>query len=119
MFGLGFGFCWCKIREFYLATSARNYLSALAIVIYVLISESGIIADISLGSEDTDGSGNHWHVERSNSSVTSASLDSSMSPTSPVSPTDEDKNCLAPNQAKENNSAQDLETDQEELTIKL
>ncbi|XP_021923306.1 uncharacterized protein LOC110831512 isoform X4 [Zootermopsis nevadensis] len=81
--------------------------------------ESGIIADISLGSEDTDGSGNHWHVERSNSSVTSASLDSSMSPTSPVSPTDEDKNCLAPNQAKENNSAQDLETDQEELTIKL
>ncbi|PNF42652.1 hypothetical protein B7P43_G01279 [Cryptotermes secundus] len=81
--------------------------------------ESGIIADISLGSEDTDGSGSHWHVERSNSSVTSASLDSSMSPTSPVSPTEEEKGCLTPGQSKDNSSAQDLERDQEDLTIKL
>nr|CAD7197590.1 unnamed protein product [Timema douglasi]CAD7397507.1 unnamed protein product [Timema poppensis] len=56
--------------------------------------ESGIIADMSLGSEDTDGSGPHWHVERSNSSVTSMSLDSSLSPTSPVSPLEEDKGDL-------------------------
>lgn len=88
-------------------------------ICYVLISESGIIADISLGSEDTDGSGNHWHVERSNSSVTSVSLDSSLSPASPISPTEEDKSCLTPSQTKDNNSTQDLERDQEELTIKL
>ena len=72
---------------------------------------------MSLGSEDTDGSGNHWHVERSNSSVTSVSLDSSMSPTSPISPTEEDKPCMTPSQAKD--SSLDMERDQEELTIKL
>ncbi|GFG29294.1 hypothetical protein Cfor_02123 [Coptotermes formosanus] len=80
--------------------------------------ESGIIADISLGSEDTDASGNHWHVERSNSSVTSTSLDSSMSPTSPVSPTEEDKGCLTPSQTNDS-SLQDFQRDQDELTIKL
>lgn len=80
--------------------------------------ESGIIADISLGSEDTDASGNHWHVERSNSSVTSTSLDSSMSPISPVSPTEEDKGCLTPSQTNDS-SLQDLQRDQDELTIKL
>lgn len=85
---------------------------------YTLISESGIIADISLGSEDTDASGNHWHVERSNSSVTSTSLDSSMSPTSPVSPTEEDKGCLTPSQTNDS-SLQDFQRDQDELTIKL
>ncbi|XP_046395693.1 uncharacterized protein LOC124162954 isoform X2 [Ischnura elegans] len=47
--------------------------------------ESGIIADISLGSEETEGS-NNWGMERSNSSVTSMSLDSSISPSSPMAP---------------------------------
>lgn len=46
-------------------------------------TESGIIADISLGSEDLEGRGTRWHLERSNSTVTSgSSLDSSLSPTS-------------------------------------
>ncbi|KAK7791790.1 hypothetical protein R5R35_008808 [Gryllus longicercus] len=85
-------------------------------------TESGIIADISLGSDDTDGCSPHWHVERSNSSVTSMSLDSSMSPTSPVSPSEENKTCLHPPQPKDDNCASrtnDNETDQEELSVKL
>ncbi|KAG8230681.1 hypothetical protein J437_LFUL010758 [Ladona fulva] len=47
--------------------------------------ESGIIADISVGSEDTEGTSN-WGMERSNSSVTSMSQDSSISPSSPMAP---------------------------------
>ncbi|XP_049785919.1 puratrophin-1-like [Schistocerca cancellata] len=58
-------------------------------------TESGIIADMSLGSEDADAS--HWHVERSNSSATSVSLDSSLSP---VSPTEDLKTCLEGVQVK-------------------
>lgn len=84
-------------------------------------TESGIIADISLGSDDTDGSNPHWHVERSNSSVTSMSLDSSMSPTSPVSPSEENKTCLQ-TQSKDDSYSQrtnDNETEQEELSVKL
>nr|CAD7591457.1 unnamed protein product [Timema genevievae] len=78
--------------------------------------ESGIIADMSLGSEDTDGSGPHWHVERSNSSVTSMSLDSSLSPTSPVSPLEEDKGGLG------GGKATDVTEDYlqgEEMSVKL
>lgn len=41
-----------------------------------------------------------------------------MSPISPVSPTEEDKGCLTPSQTNDS-SLQDLQRDQDELTIKL
>ncbi|KAL0280045.1 UNVERIFIED_CONTAM: hypothetical protein PYX00_001459 [Menopon gallinae] len=43
-------------------------------------AESGIITDISLTSEEMEGRDSRWHLERSNSTVTSTSLDSSLSP---------------------------------------
>lgn len=86
--------------------------------IILYISESGIIADISLGSDEADG--NHWQVERSNSSITSVSLDSSLSPTSP---SEENKGNILDTQTKEQElsglRSPDSGVGQEELSVKL